>query len=187
MANCGRNLVAVGFDRTNGVGHSDTDNRVYHKKCLKEIKKREQRVCATCGTKIEKILSMIGIGRKIYHLMPTIKEFVEGCDNDEYYAMREEWDRNRHRMISYPTNLTAPKRKQILFQEIKENKDADILSIFLPTRQFLSRDKLLKDFIEGKSIEWKTRRIAFQRKEDSNDDNGIWQPREIWIWKNFLN
>jgi UDP-N-acetylmuramate-alanine ligase len=86
--------------------------------------------------------------------MLIIRQFVEGSDQDEYYAMDREWQANEHRMIFYQTRLSVPKRMEVLCQDIAKNRNIDILAIRFPTKQFLSRDKLLKEFIEGRGIKY---------------------------------
>ncbi len=97
----------------------------------------------------------------------SVRYFFEK-NNEDYEKYITEWDENKNRMIFLSIELSNIKQMDILINDIKNNQDKDILSIRFPNKEIYNNN-ILKKLLNGEGITY--------------NDNCIWYPSEIWIYK----
>ena len=96
-----------------------------------------------------------------------VRYFFEKTD-ENYEKYITEWEENNNRMIFLNIELSNINQMDYLIEDIKNNKDKDILAIRFPNKE-INNNNILKKLLNGEGITY--------------NNNCIWYPSEIWIYK----
>jgi hypothetical protein len=96
----------------------------------------------------------------------SVRYFFEKTDED-YEKYNIEWNENLERMIFLYTELNNIDQKKMLIEDIKNNKNKDILAIRFMDKHI--NNNILQQLLNGDGIKY--------------NNDCIWRPNEIWIYK----
>jgi response regulator of citrate/malate metabolism len=86
--------------------------------------------------------------------------------NEDYEEYIKLWEENKNRLIFFGNYLSKKQQINNIIENIKQNSNKDIIAIRYPPKNLINKNEIIQKILKGEGLEY----------------NGIWYPKEIWIY-----